>query len=74
MAHCVVTQQACGRGITHVLCHLKTKLGLSAIVASALHFRESGFLFLFDPDEQAVAQLPLYLSVEGAVLVDPEHP
>jgi hypothetical protein len=48
MAHGVVTQQACGGGITHVLCHLKTKLGLSAVIVSALHFRQSGFLFLLD--------------------------
>jgi hypothetical protein len=42
-----------------VPCHLKAEFGLSAMIAGAFHLAKSGFLFLFDPDEQAVAQLPL---------------
>jgi hypothetical protein len=32
-------------------------------------FSGSGFLFLFDPDEQAVAQLPLYAACDAGLSV-----
>jgi hypothetical protein len=77
----VGVQQICRCRITHVPCHLKAEFGLSAMIAGAFHFAESGFLFVFDPGEQAVAQLPLYarlrcgrLGDRGAVLVEAKRP
>jgi hypothetical protein len=52
-------QEFGGGWITHELSDFEAEIGLAAIILSVVHAFGSR-LFLFDPDEQTSAQLPLY--------------